>query len=94
VIRHKNKQWQVRVYAGRDPLTGVKRFEYHTAPNERAAKKLEARLVTETADGRRKGTGAKTVADLIKRWFEWRKTNGDELSPRPPTTTSATSSCA
>ena len=37
--------------------------------------------MTEIADGRRKGTGAKTVADLIERWFEWRKTNGDELSP-------------
>jgi hypothetical protein len=33
-----------------DPLTSTKRFEYRTAPNERADKKLETRLMTEIAD--------------------------------------------
>ena len=81
MIRQKNNQWQVRVYAGRDPITGRERFEYGTAPNERAAKKLEDRLMTEVADGRRKGTKVKTVADLMDQWFEWRKTSGEGLSP-------------
>jgi hypothetical protein len=65
------------------PLHRSARFEYCTAPNERAAKKLEARLMTERSDGRRKGTKAKTVADLMEHWFEWRKHSGD------PVTTSA-----
>ena len=81
MIRQKNNQWQVRVYAGRDPITGRERFEYGTAPNERTAKKLEGRLMTEVADGRRKGTKVKTVADLMDQWFEWRKTSGEGLSP-------------
>jgi hypothetical protein len=73
VIRNRGDYWQVRVYAGLDPLTGKKRFEYGKAPTQRQAEKLEAKLVTQVADGRRKTTTAKTVGELVERWLEWRQ---------------------
>lgn len=71
MIRHRGDYWQVRVYRGRDPLTGKPRHVYGRAASEREAKRLEARLTTEVADGRHKGTDAKTVADLLERWLPW-----------------------
>jgi integrase len=80
MIRNRGDYWQVRVYRGRDPLTGRPRHVYGRASSEREAKRVQARLTTEVADGRHKGTDAKTLAELLERWLPWHA-EVEELSP-------------
>jgi len=68
VIRNRGGYWQVKVYAGLDPLTGKQRFEYDRAKTKREAGRVEAALKTKVAEGRSRGTAARTVADLVERW--------------------------
>jgi integrase len=80
VIRKRDDYWQVKVYAGRDPLTGKERYEYDRARTKREAERVEAALKTKVAEGRHRGTAARTVADLVERWYEWRQ-GVKEISP-------------
>ncbi len=80
MIRKRSDYWQVKVYAGRDPLTGKERYEYERARTKREAERVEAALKTKVAEGRHRGTAARTVADLVERWFEWRQ-GVKEISP-------------
>ena len=87
MLRQRDGYWQVRVYVGQDPLTRKPRFEYGRAGTKKAAEKLEARLMTDIADGRRKGADARTVADLLDRWLPWhirvhKRSPGTEASYR------------
>jgi len=72
VIKKRGNSWWVVVYAGRDPLTGRKLQKTGTAKTRAEAKRLEARLITEAATGRHRGTGTKTVAELLEAWYQWR----------------------
>ncbi len=68
---------QVQVYAGRDPLTGRKRWVSRQVPGRgRAAmgraRQVEAELLAQVAAGQHRGSKTKTVAELIERWLEWR----------------------
>jgi hypothetical protein len=63
VIRNRGGYWQVKVYAGLDPLTGQQRYEYDRAKTKREAVRVEAALKTKVAEGRSRGTAARTVAD-------------------------------
>jgi integrase len=81
---------QVQVYAGRDPLTGRKRWISRQVPGKgraamKQARQVEAELLGQVAAGQHRGSKTKTVAELIERWLEWR------LSVRPisPTTVAA-----
>ncbi|HKO86664.1 MAG TPA: hypothetical protein VJ140_19370 [Actinomycetota bacterium] len=81
---------QVQVYAGRDPLTGRKRWVSRQVPGKgraamKRARQVEAELLAQVAAGQHRGSKTKTVAELIERWLEWR------LSVRPisPTTVAA-----
>ncbi len=81
---------QVQVYAGRDPLTGRKRWVSRQVPGKgraamKQARQVEAELLAQIAAGQHRGSKTKTVAELIERWLEWR------LSVRPisPTTVAA-----
>jgi integrase len=81
---------QVQVYAGRDPLTGRKRWVSRQVPGKgraamKQARQVEAELLAQIATGQHRGSKTKTVAELIERWLEWR------LSVRPisPTTVAA-----
>jgi integrase len=65
---------------GLDPLTGKQRFEYDRAKTKREAERVEAALKTKVAEGRSRGTAARTVADLVERWYEWRQ-GVKEISP-------------
>ena len=70
------------IYAGIDPVTGRQRQITHQVNGgRRAAEREEARLRSEVAAGKHRGTGAKTMAELLDVWFEWRTTNGKPLSP-------------
>jgi integrase len=81
---------QVQVYAGRDPLTGRKRWVSRQVPGKgrtamKRARRVEAELLAQIAVGQHRGSKTKTAAELIERWLEWR------LSVRPisPTTVAA-----
>jgi hypothetical protein len=75
MIRKRGTGLQVQVYAGRDPLTGRKRYVSQqvagqTKASMREAKQVEARLLEEIGTGRHKGSRSRTVAELLERWFE------------------------
>jgi integrase len=80
VIRKRGGYWQVRVYAGLDPLTGRTRYVFDRAPTKKQAEKLEARLIASVEEGRQKGGTARTVGELVERWYEWRQ-GVKEISP-------------
>ncbi len=71
----------VQVYAGIDPVTGRQRYKSARVQGKRAAERMEARLKTEVAAGRHRGTSAHTVGDLLDTYLTWRATNGKPLSP-------------
>ena len=72
--------WQLRVYVGRDPVTGKSRQVTRTFKGgERAAAKALAALVTEVETGSFNRTTA-TVSQLLDKWLE-----AGEWSQRPRT---------
>ncbi len=72
--------WQLRAYAGRDPVTGKPRQVTRTFKGgERAAAKALAALVTEVEAGKFSRTTA-TVGQLLDKWLE-----AGEWSQRPRT---------
>jgi integrase len=90
VIRKRRDGLQVQVYAGRDPLTGRKRYVSQQVPGQtkaaiRQAKQIEAQLLAEIGTGQHKGSRSRTMAELLERWLEWRPT----VRPIAPTTVSS-----
>jgi integrase len=72
--------WQLRAFAGPDPVTGKPRQVSRTfTGTEKQAGKELARLVNEVAEGKFTGTTA-TVGQLLDRWLE--VTEGDRQRPR------------
>jgi len=62
--------WELRVYLGRDPLTGQKRWTYKTFKGgKREAQRALAAMVA-SADGSGVAPSSGTVSELLKRWFE------------------------
>jgi len=81
-IRARTSGWQVIVYAGRDPLTGRQRqITRQVNGSYRQAKKVEARLRTEVADGQHAGTRLKTLGELLDLWVERRVASDKPISP-------------
>jgi integrase len=69
-MRQRGDSWQLRVFAGRDPVTGRKRWIAKTVHGgKRAARRELANLIAEVDRGLAAGTDA-TVNDLIERWLE------------------------
>ena len=90
MIRKRGTGLQVQLYAGRDPLTGRKRYvgqqvPGHTKASLRQAKQIEARLLEEIGAGRHKASRSRTMTELLERWLEWRPT----VPPIAPTTVSS-----
>jgi integrase len=90
VIRKRGTGLQVQVYAGRDPLTGRKRYVSQQVPGQtkasmREAKQIEAQLLEEVGAGRHRGSRSRTMGELLERWLEWRPT----VRPIAPTTVSS-----
>jgi hypothetical protein len=76
---------QVQVYAGRDPLTGRKRYVSRQIPGTgraamKHAKQIEAQLLAEVGAGRHQRS-AMTLAQLLDEWLTWRESNGKPISP-------------
>jgi hypothetical protein len=78
---------QVQVFAGRDPLTGRKRWlsrqvRGQTKAAWREAKKVEAQLLEQLDRGEQRGSRTRTVTELVERWLEWRQ----QVRPISPVT--------
>jgi integrase len=87
VIRKRGGSLQVQVFAGRDPLTGRKRWisrqvPGHTKASYRQAKKVEAELLEQVGRGEQRGSRTRTVAELVEHWFTWRQ----QVKPISPVT--------
>jgi hypothetical protein len=80
-IRPRRGGYQVIVYAGIDPVTGRQRQIARQVKGKREAERLEAKLRAEVADGRHRGTSARTVGELLDVYLAWRETSGKPLSP-------------
>jgi integrase len=69
-MRQRGDAWQLRVFAGRDPVTGHKRWTTKTVRGgKRQAQRELASLIVEVDRGLAAGTDA-TVNDLLERWLE------------------------
>jgi integrase len=78
VIRKRRDGLQVQVFAGRDPLTGRKRWISRQVPGQtkaayHQAKKVEAVLLEQVDRGEQRGSRIRTVGELVERWLEWRQ---------------------
>jgi integrase len=87
VIRKRRKGLQVQVFAGRDPLTGRKRWlsrqvDGQTKAAWRQAKKVEAQLLEQVDRGERRDGRSRTIGELVERWLEWRQ----QVRPISPVT--------
>jgi integrase len=87
VIRKRGGSLQVQVFAGRDPLTGRKRWlsrqvRGQTKAAWREAKKVEAQLLEQLDRGEPRGSRTRTVGELVERWLEWRQ----QVRPISPVT--------
>jgi integrase len=67
-VFRRGDRYRVIVYAGIDPVTGRQRRVTGTADTPREAVKLRARLLTEVGQGKHKGGGKMTVAELLERY--------------------------
>jgi len=94
VIYRRGRSMRVMVYAGRDPLTGRKKWVSRQVPGTgraalKEAKQIEAKLLAEVAAGRHQEAHGVKVAELVDRWLEWRQRSGPCHLGRPPTTGAA-----
>ena len=86
MIRKRGTGLQVQVYAGRDALTGGKRWVSRQVPGQtreswKKAKQVEGELLAQVADGSYRGSRSMTVTKLVAEWLRWRETNDEPLSP-------------
>lgn len=77
---------QIQVYAGRDALTGRKRYVSRQVQGSgraamKQAKQVEAELLAEVGSGKHRASGAMTLGQLLKEWISWRESNGKSISP-------------
>jgi len=74
-MRQRGGSWQLIVHAGRDPVTGKKRYVSRTVKGtKREAQRALAALVTQTGHGVPADT-ATTVSQLLDAWFARARTD-------------------
>lgn len=70
-MRQRGNSWELRVFLGRDPVTGKKRYAVRTVRGgKREAQSTLAEMVTEAERGLTSSTTA-TVGELLAAWFEF-----------------------
>ncbi len=68
-IQRRGAGWQLRVYLGRDPITGKQRYASKTVRGgKREAQRALAEFVTDAQRGRL-GRSSATVGELLEAWF-------------------------
>ncbi len=78
-MRQRGQGWELRVYLGRDPVSGRKRWATKTVRGgKREAQRMLTALVAEADKGALASTQA-TVGELLERWFEQAK---EDFSPK------------
>ena len=78
-MRQRGQAWELRVYLGRDPVSGRKRWATKTVRGgKREAQRVLTALVAEADKGSLASTQA-TVGELLERWFEQAK---EDFSPK------------
>ncbi|MGC4050622.1 MAG: tyrosine-type recombinase/integrase [Paludibaculum sp.] len=69
IERRGESSWRIRIYVGRDPATGAKRYVRRTVHGDKATAEREcARLLLEHGDGGTLGNEA-TFGELLEQWF-------------------------
>jgi integrase len=75
--------WEVRVYAGVDPVTGKPhRISRQVKGSHKQAEREETKLKAEVMAGRHRGTAAKTLGEMVELYLDWREHNGKPIGPR------------
>ena len=70
-MRQRGASWELRVFLGRDPVTGKKRYATKTVRGgKREAQSALAAMITEAERGSMARTTA-TVGELLDAWFEF-----------------------
>jgi integrase len=71
-LRQRAGAWELKVYVGRDPLTGRKRYASRTvrSGSRRAAEKALAAFVTEVGEKPVFPERNRTFGELLERWYE------------------------
>ena len=70
------RSWELRVHAGRDPLSGRKAYVQRTVHGtKRQATPRLARLVNEVNEGAHPTTKSGTVGVLLEQWFTHNEAN-------------------
>jgi integrase len=82
-IYERRDGWEIRVYAGVDPVTGKqRRISRQVHGSRRKAEREETRLKAQVMEGRHRGARAKTLAELVDLYLEWREHNDKPIGPR------------
>src|SRR6266536_3033048 len=82
-ILERRDGWEVRVYAGIDPVTGKPhRISRQVRGSRKRAEQEETKLKAQVLAGRHRGTAAKTMTEMVDLYLEWREHNGKPIGPR------------
>ena len=69
-LRQRGSSWELVAYAGRDPLSGKRKYVSRTfRGSKREAQAALDRLVVEVENGHEGGSGS-TVGELLDSWIE------------------------
>ncbi len=83
MIRARRDGWQVIVYTGIDPVTGRQRqISQQVKGSRKQAERVETKLKAEVMAGRHRGTAAKSLAEMVDVYLEWREHNDKPIGPR------------
>jgi integrase len=70
-MRKRGPSWEVRVYLGRDSVTGKERYATKTVKGgKRDAERCLSEMISEAENGRSVRTTS-TVGELLEKWFEF-----------------------
>lgn len=67
-IKRHGQQYEVRVYSGLDPATGKRLYLYGNAPDEKTAKRVLSKLISQVDEGRAIKRRA-TVSQAVDAWL-------------------------
>jgi len=66
----RRKSWSVKVYVGRDPQTGIKRYKWFSFPTRREAEARLSQMLAQLHGGGTIPTTKLTVAEYLEEWLQ------------------------
>lgn len=79
IRRRGTQSWELRVYTGRDAVTGAKRWSTRTVRGTKSDAQRELRALASTVDLSLAARTSSTVGELLERWLEHAEA---DLSPK------------